>query len=226
MRKFLTLLVLSIICSMLANAQNREITGKVVDSSGFPIPGASVSFKGAKKGTMATTDGSFRLSVPPNANLTVSAVGYDPVNIQVANTTEFTITLQPASSTLNEVVVTALGIKREKRQLATATQVINDDQINKSGTGNVLSELNGKASGLTVINSGSEPGSGTYMRLRGVTSVTGNNQPLMIVDGVPIDNSINNYDATSATPNVSGANSNLTGGVQPTNRGVDINPAD
>ncbi|HTE26453.1 SusC/RagA family TonB-linked outer membrane protein [Flavitalea sp.] len=226
MRKFLTLLVLSIIYSMLANAQNREITGKVVDSFGVPIPGASVSFKGAKKGTMATSDGSFRLSVPPNTNLTVSAVGYDPKNIEVSNTTEFTITLQPASNTLNEVVVTALGIKREKRQLATATQVINDDQINKSGTGNVLSELNGKASGLTVINSGSEPGSGTYMRLRGVTSVTGNNQPLMIVDGVPIDNSINNYDATSATANVSGANSNLTGGVQPTNRGVDINPAD
>jgi TonB-linked SusC/RagA family outer membrane protein len=123
-------------------------------------------------------------------------------------------------------VVTALGIRRDKRELATATQTINSDEINKSGSGNALSELNGKASGLTIINSSGDPGAGTYIRLRGVTSITGNNQPLMVVDGVPIDNSVNNYDATSATPNVSGPASNQTGGSTPTNRGMDLNPSD
>jgi len=127
---------------------------------------------------------------------------------------------------MNEVVVTAIGIRREKRELGTATQTINADQLSKSGTGNPLSELNGKASGLTVVNSSGDPGSGTYIRLRGVTSITGNNQPLMVVDGVPIDNSINNYDPTSTGNLASGANGNLLGGAQPTNRGVDLNPDD
>ncbi len=91
------------------------------------------------------------------------------------------------------MVVTALGIRREKRSLTNATQTIGSDELNKSGTGNPLGELEGKASGLTVINSTGDPGGGTYLRLRGATSITGNNQPLLVVDGVPIDNSINNF---------------------------------
>lgn len=157
----------------------------------------------------------------------VTAIGYDPQEVRVGNANEVAVTMLQNSRTMNEVVVTALGIRREKRELGTATQTITADQMNKTGTGNALNELNGKASGLTVINSSGDPGAGTYIRLRGVTSITGNNQPLMVVDGLPIDNSINNYDATSASPNqVSGPNSNLTGGVQPTNRGVDLNPND
>lgn len=227
MKKLTVFLLVFMFGLAAAKAQTREVTGRVTDSAGAPIPGASVNIKGIRKGTSAGNDGSFRISVPSNASIIISAVGFDSREINTANNANVNVELQRgASSSLNEVVVTALGIRREKRQLATATQTINADQINNSGTGNPLSELNGKASGLTVINSGGDPGSGTYIRLRGVTSITGNNQPLMVVDGVPIDNSINNYDPTSATPNVSGANSNLTGGTQPTNRGVDINPND
>ena len=125
-----------------------------------------------------------------------------------------------------KVVVTALGIKREKRSLGYATQSIGSDQLNKSGSGNPLSELSGKASGITVINSAGDPGAGTYVRLRGVTSITGNNQPLMVIDGVPVDNSINNFDPTNLGFKASGANGDLTGGAQPSNRGIDINPND
>ena len=206
------------------HAQNIDVRGRVTDTSGAGIPDASVNIKGTKTGVKAAADGSFRLTVKPGAVLVISAIGFAPKEVSASE--NINVSLAQDVKGLSEIVVTALGIRREKRQLATATQTINSDQINKSGTGNALSELNGKASGLTVINSGGDPGSGTYIRLRGVTSITGNNQPLMVVDGVPIDNSVNNYDATSATPNVSGANSNLTGGVQPTNRGVDLNPND
>ncbi|HTL09442.1 MAG TPA: SusC/RagA family TonB-linked outer membrane protein [Chitinophagaceae bacterium] len=208
-----------------ALAQTVEVRGRVVDSSGAGVPDASITIKGTKSGVRAANDGSFTINAKSGARLVVSAIGFAAQEITASPGMQ-TVSLGQDVRGLSEVVVTALGIRREKRQLATATQTINSDQINKSGTGNALSELNGKASGLTVINSGGEPGSGTYLRLRGVTSITGNNQPLMVVDGVPIDNSVNNYDATSATPNVSGSNSNLTGGVQPTNRGVDLNPND
>jgi TonB-linked SusC/RagA family outer membrane protein len=226
MKKLLLMLAVLVLTGSLANAQTKEITGRITDSLGNPIPGASVNVRGNNKGTSADNNGFFKIIVPSNASIVISAIGFENRQISTANGDNFTVQLLQNTRSLSEVVVTALGIRREKRQLATATQTINADEINKSGSGNALNELNGKASGLTVISSGSEPGSGTYIRLRGVTSITGNNQPLMIVDGVPIDNSINNYDATSATPNVSGANANLTGGVQPTNRGVDINPAD
>lgn len=127
---------------------------------------------------------------------------------------------------MTEVVVTALGIRREKRALGYATQTINSDQLNNTGTGNALNELSGKASGLTVINSAGDPGAGTYMLLRGVTSVTGNNQPLMVVDGVPIDNSANNYDPQFNGFQAGGAGADLLGAAQPSNRGIDLNPND
>ncbi len=218
------LLVLCTISVQMLFAQNTDVHGKITDASGAGIPDASVVIKGSKKGIKSGADGSFVINTKPGATLVISAVGFE--SKEIAASDNITVSLTQEVKGLTEVVVTALGIKREKRELATATQTISSDQINKSGTGNPLGELNGKASGLTVINSGGDPGGGTYIRLRGVTSITGNNQPLMVVDGVPVDNSVNNYDATSANPNVSGSNSNLTGGVQPTNRGVDLNPND
>ncbi|HTB31183.1 MAG TPA: SusC/RagA family TonB-linked outer membrane protein, partial [Bacteroidia bacterium] len=136
------------------------------------------------------------------------------------------ITMKNDALGLSEVVVTALGIPVEKKSLGTATQVVGGDEVNTSGTSNVMNELEGKVSGLTVISSAGDPGAGTFMNLRGITSLTGNNQPLMVVDGVPIDNSINVYDPTNAGFQASGANGNLTGAAQPTNRGLDINPSD
>ncbi len=232
MRKSLILIQCFLLLSCIAFSQARLITGQVKDENGNPVPYATIALRKTPNGATSTAvsadaKGNFKLDIGNASSMEVSSTGFSTKEVAVPSGTN-TIEIQLGRSTevINEVIVTALGIRREKRQLATATQTVNADQINKSGTGNAISELNGKVSGLTVINSGGDPGGGTYMRLRGVTSITGNNQPLMVVDGVPIDNSINNYDPTSATPNVSGANSNLTGGVQPTNRGVDINPND
>jgi TonB-linked SusC/RagA family outer membrane protein len=228
MGKIVSLAVFCLLLSLLAQAQSREVTGKVTDSSGTPLSGASINVRGVRGGASAGPDGSFHLSVPRGANtLVVSAIGYEPRDIRLGDDNVVMVTLLQSNRVMNEVVVTALGIRREKRALTNATQTIGSDQLNRSGTGNPLGELEGKASGLTVINSTGDPGGGTYIRLRGATSITGNNQPLMVIDGVPIDNSINNFDATApAGNNAGGANGNLPGGQQPTNRGNDINPND
>ncbi|HEY4110411.1 SusC/RagA family TonB-linked outer membrane protein [Puia sp.] len=228
MRKLILCLVATLLVSVLVEAQNREVTGKVTDSTGNPLAGASINVKGARGGTSAGPDGSFRINVPSGRNtLVVSAVGFVSQDIPIGAGGALSVTLMRETRNLNEVVVTALGIRKEKRSLTTAQQTIDGNELNKSGTGNPLGELEGKASGLTVIQSTGDPGGGTYLRLRGATSITGNNQPLLVVDGMPIDNSINNFDATAGAGNNSnGANGNLIGGQQPTNRGNDLNPND
>ncbi|MEO8949228.1 MAG: SusC/RagA family TonB-linked outer membrane protein [Mucilaginibacter sp.] len=225
-KRILLLLVIIMSFGTLVFAQNREISGTVRDDNGNPISGASVIIKGTVLGVPANNAGEFKINAKTGDVLEVSAANFTPLDVKVGTQQEISVTLQRGNNVMEEVVVTALGIKRDKRELATATQTINSNEINKSGGGNALSELQGKASGLTVINSAGDPGAGTYIRLRGVTSITGNNQPLMVIDGVPIDNSVNSYDPTSAAPKVSGPSANQTGGATPTNRGVDINPSD
>ncbi|MEP6465743.1 MAG: SusC/RagA family TonB-linked outer membrane protein [Parafilimonas sp.] len=218
--------MLALIISLNLIAQS-SITGNVVDEKNNPVPYASVSIKNAKSGTRADENGNFKITVTNGETLVVSAVNFIPQEIQVTGTTVLTVHLKSADQTLNEVVVTALGIKREKRSLGYAAQTVSADELNKSGTGNVLSELNGKASGLTVINSSGDPGAGTYIRLRGVTSISGDNQPLIVVDGIPLDNSINTYEPDNGVGFVaSGAGGGSIGGTTATNRGLDINPND
>ncbi|MBZ5859407.1 SusC/RagA family TonB-linked outer membrane protein [Flavihumibacter profundi] len=223
--RLVLLLTALFICSMTALAQTRKVSGQVKDNKGQVVPFATISEVGTSNAVQADENGNYIIVVKPGARITVSAVGYQPKTL-TADTDTLQFTLTAGEAQMQEVVVTALGIKREKRALTYATQTIGSDQLSKSGLGNPLSELEGKAAGLTVINSAGDPGAGTYIRLRGVTSITGDNQPLMVIDGVPVDNSINNYDPTSATANVSGANANLTGGTIPSNRGLDLNPND
>ncbi len=222
--KGISLFIALWLSGFLATAQSRVVTGTITDDTGVPVSSATVTEFQTKNSVRADEHGNFSISVA-GSRLSITAVGYDLKTISftgnIAN-----VSLSRAEAQLTEVVITALGVKREKRSLTYATETIGGDELNKTGTGNPLSELSGKASGLTVINSSGDPGSGTYIRLRGVTSITGDNQPLMVVDGIPIDNSINNYDPTSGTPNTSGASGNLTGGTIPSNRGIDINPND
>jgi TonB-linked SusC/RagA family outer membrane protein len=210
----------------LSQAQNKEVTGRVTDSTGTPISGASINVKGKRTGVSANADGSFRLMAPDNAVLVISAIGFTSREVAVKGQGDIAVQLFANRGIMNEVVVTALGIRREKRELGTATQTVSADALNRSGTGNALGELEGKASGLQVITSTGDPGGGVYFRLRGVTSITGSNQPLMVVDGVPIDNSVNNFDPTNAGALAGGPGADLTGGAQPTNRGSDLNPDD
>jgi len=209
------------------HAQSRTITGKVKDSKGEGLPGVSVLAKGTTVGTYTEDDGSFTLAVPSGTTqLEFKYLGFKTSTVTLTSSNIMNVAMEEDVLGLNEVVVTALGIPKEKKALGYSTQAVSGDEMNKSGQGNPLSELNGKVSGLTVINSAGDPGAGTYIRLRGVTSLTGNNQPLIIVDGIPLDNSINIYDPVNTGFLAEGASGNNLGSAAPDNRGVDVNPAD
>lgn len=225
MKRFLILFSIMVFGAC-AFGQTRTISGVVKDDNGNPVSGASVIIKGTEFGVAANAAGEFKINAKTGQELEVSAANFISTTLKLGNQSNVTIVLKPGTNVMETVVVTALGIKREVRSLGYATQSISSDELNKSGSGNPLSELSGKAAGLTVINSTGDPGGGTYIRLRGATSITGTNQPLMVIDGVPVDNSINNYDATFNGFQAGGSNSDLVGGGQPTNRGVDINPDD
>lgn len=227
MRKIAAFLITAFLFAYADVCAQAQVTGKVTGKDGAPLSSVSVNIKGTNNGTITNADGTFILPVSKKeVTLEFSGVGLETKDLRVTPGQTVSIVLNQETKSLNEVVVTALGIKREKRSLGYATQTIGSEQLNKSGTGNPLSELSGKASGVTVINSAGDPGAGTYIRLRGVTSIIGNNQPLMVIDGVPVDNTINNFDPTNAGFQAAGANGNLTGGAQPSNRGIDINPND
>ena len=209
MRKLLLLIAaLLVVNTQAVLAQSKQIKGTVLDESGMGFPGATVTVKGTSVGTVTDTKGNFQINMPDGSKtLVIKVVGYATESVTAAD--GMMVQLQPTTKQLNETVVTALGIKREKKTISYATQSVDGEQMNKSGSGNALSELDGQVSGLTVINSAGDPGAGTYIRLRGVTSLTGNNQPLIVIDGIPIDNSINTYDPTNAGFQAGGASGNL-----------------
>jgi TonB-linked SusC/RagA family outer membrane protein len=219
MRKTLKLTVMLLFSSIWVFAQTREITGKITDTTGTPIAGASVRIKGNKKGTSALPDGSFRISAPTNAILVISAVGFDPQEVS-ASSTDLAILLRTSSSTLNEVVVTALGVRREKRNLTYSTQEIKGDALVAAKQDNVVNGLAGKVSGVQITNTTGMPGSSSRIVIRGATSLTRENQPLFVIDGVPIDNTeAGSIDATNA-----GANNAALNQGSSSNRAIDLDP--
>src|SRR5262245_10050354 len=125
MRKLHYLIVgLLLLISSELSAQTKEVTGKVTDPAGNPVPGASIRIKGLKKGTSAETNGEFKITTPENAILIISGVGFEPVEISVKDRTTVTIALKSNNTALSEVVVTALGIKREKKALGYAVATV------------------------------------------------------------------------------------------------------
>jgi TonB-linked SusC/RagA family outer membrane protein len=181
-------------CAMLffitaAVAQNVTVTGKVTDDKGAAIEGASVLEKGTTNGTTTNSLGVFTLQVKQGATITVSAVGFG--KMEMAAKESMTISLKPGSDELNEVVVTALGIKREKKALGYAVSTIGQKDLEMKPETDVSRVLNGKAPGVNIINTSGLSGSGTNIIIRGISSITGNSQPLFIVDGVPFNSSTN-----------------------------------
>ncbi|WP_227699142.1 SusC/RagA family TonB-linked outer membrane protein [Spirosoma radiotolerans] len=172
-------------------AQTRQITGTLRDEQGQAISGANVVIKGTTRGTTTDAAGDFRLSVPNEATtLTVSSVGYTAKDVPVSlSQTQLTVTLAADDRQLGEVVVTALGIKREAKALSYATQMIKPAQINEVRDGNVLNTLQGKIAGAYITQGSGGPGTGSRIVLRGNRSIQGTNNALMVVDGVPINNS-------------------------------------
>ncbi|MCL4637464.1 MULTISPECIES: SusC/RagA family TonB-linked outer membrane protein [Olivibacter] len=178
--------ILLILLPTLNFARQRTITGTVLDENTQPIAGASVLVKNTTQGTQTKSDGTFSLEVADNSVLVISYVGYQPKEVVVGDEQKIQVSLVPDNQ-LSEVVVTALGIKREKKALGYVVQDVSGDVLNTRPT-NALSAISGKVAGLQIIPSGGNMGGSTRVLLRGIKSITGNNQPLYVIDGTPIDN--------------------------------------
>jgi len=180
------------LCSLLlllagiATAQTQQVTGKVTDEKGDPIPGATIQLKGTSTGTATGADGSFRLNAPANGTLVVSYVGYANQEVSIGGKTTVNITLQTSSTQLTDVVVVGYGTVR-KKDLTGAVASIQAKDFNK-GTFTAPDQLiQGKVAGVQIVSNSGQPGAATTVRIRGNAALTGTGQPLYVVDGVPLD---------------------------------------
>ena len=167
-------------------AVENKATGTVVDADGGVI-GATVAVKGTQYGTVTDIDGNFSVNAKKGDILVISYVGYATQEVTY-NGAPLTITLEEDNTMLNEVVVTALGVQRERKALGYALAEVNGEDLKKAKETNVINSLAGKVAGLIVSNTAGGASGSTRVLLRGNTEMTGNNQPLYVIDGVPLDN--------------------------------------
>jgi len=189
-RKTFQLLLLFALLPFSLLAQ-KTVTGTVVDDTGFPLPGVTVVIVGTTTGTITDVNGSYSLEVPDNdVVLQFSFIGMETQKIPVGDKTKINVTLAPASIAVNEVVVTGLGIKREEKSLGYSVGKVKGEDMNNVAQDNVLNSLSGKVSGVSVNSTGASPGSSVSMVIRGASSLAGDNQPLFVIDGVTVNNSL------------------------------------
>ncbi len=168
------------------------VRGKVTEENGAGLPGVSVLLKGTQRGTTSDAAGDFQLEVPDAASVLVfSYVGYQSQEVVVGNKTTLTVSLLPESKALQEVVVTALGIKKQAKSLGYATATVSPEEMTINRTANFMNALQGKMAGVNITPLGSGPAGTSKIRIRGQSSFGGNNSPLIVVNGVPIDNTNN-----------------------------------
>jgi len=216
-RNIIVLSTLCILCcaSLLTWAQSTNLTGKITDESGVPVANVSIGIKGKSGGVVSNDNGEFTLSSTGKGTLVISAVGFETQEIKIDGLQRVTVTLKKTNTQLESVVVTAYGIRREKNTLPYAAQQISGDDVNKTRISNVASGLSGKISGLQITQ-GNGVGGSVNVVIRGSKSLSGNNQAMFVIDGVPVDNT---------TPNSNGQR-NGTGGYDYGNAAGEINPDD
>lgn len=217
MRKMLLFIsLLLMVTGINAFAQDRQISGLVTSSEdGTPLPGVNIAVRGTNRGTTTGADGSYKISVGSQSTLVFSFVGFQTQTVNVVDRTTINVALTTEVGSLEEVVVTALGISREKKSLGYASQEVKGDQVNTAKESNFINSLSGKVSGVEIKRN-NNLGSSSNIVIRGFKSLTGNNQALFVVDGVPIDNS-----NTTSTGVAQGS-----GGYDYGNAASDINPDD
>ena len=192
-----------------------QVTGTVVSGEdGEPIVGASVKVSGTKTGTITDVDGKFALNVPEGTKLVVTYLGMLPKTVNASGSGVMKIKLDPDNKVLDEVVVTAMGITREKKALGYASQVLDAKDLNTSGTSSLASAMQGKLTGVDIRTSSGAPGASAQIVIRGARSFDGNNTPLYVVDGMPI----------SSTPDFD-TKASVTG-ADNASRTIDLNPDD
>ena len=209
MRKILSLLAVLVLWTVFAFAQNRVITGQVKDDKGDPIPFASVTIKGTNKGTTTDANGNFRIESKAGDVLLITAVGSKEREVAVGSSNTYNVALDK-SGVLQEVVVTALGVQKQPKELGYSVARVKNSELTQARVTNLQNGLVGKVSGLNISTVNNGVFANTRIILRGIRSLTGNNQPLLVVDGSPISldfiNTINPNDVESVNI-LKGANS-------------------
>ncbi len=164
----------------------RSITGRVTDRTGMPLIGATVTTEDASQGAITDTDGNYRIDALPGTTIHISYIGYQPASVRVTTRNSYDIVLQEDAELLDEVVVIGYGAMRRK-DITTAVSVISTEDIDKRPVISAAQALQGKGAGIQVIQPSGEPGAGLSIRVRGATSVQASNEPLYVVDGMPMD---------------------------------------
>ncbi|MGF7215556.1 TonB-linked SusC/RagA family outer membrane protein [Spirosoma lacussanchae] len=186
MRKLLLYALFWCLAGLTAQAQSRLLTGTVSSAEEGPLPGVNVVLKGTSVGTTTDSKGKYTLSVPNDeAVLTFSSIGFMTEEMKVGSRSVLDFTLRSDVRSLSEVVVTAFGVKKEVKSLGYGVQEIKGGSLTEARATNVANSLSGKVAGLRISSNGG-PGSGSAIQIRGAASISGNNQPLIVVDGVPI----------------------------------------
>ncbi|PUZ29310.1 SusC/RagA family TonB-linked outer membrane protein [Chitinophaga parva] len=195
MKRALLFLGMLMMTVSMAFAQQHAVTGKIVGSDGAAVPLATIQIKGTNTGTAADQEGNFKINVKGNAVLVIRSVGYLPKEVAVTATSDnLQITVTPDNKNLDEVVVTALNIKREKKALGYAIQEVKGDELSKTTEQNVVNTLSGRIAGVQVTASSGAVGASSRIVLRGNNSLS-ENQPLFVIDGVPVNNASNDVTA-------------------------------
>lgn len=215
MRKILRLKVLLFVMlfGSVAWGQERTVTGKVTSADdGSPLPGVNVLVKGTTAGTVTDSNGQFSITAADQAILVFSFIGYTTKEVPLGSQSSIDVSLSADVTQLSEVVVTAFGIEREKKALGYSVSQVSNQELIQARTTNFANALTAKVAGLRVQGSNGMVGSSSSIFIRGFTTFTGSNQPLFVVDGIPIDNG--------------GGGNALQSGVSNSNRAIDINQDD
>lgn len=186
--KILFLFLLTATCSQLW--AQKTVSGKVTsEDDGSSLPGVNVVVVGSQQGSITDVDGNYTVEVPADASLKFSYIGYVDFNVEVGNQSIIDVVMQGDVTQLSEVVVTALGIERSEKALQYSVTTVDGDNFTEARETNLANSLTGRVAGVNVTKTGSGAGGSTRVIIRGATSLQGNNQPLYVVDGVPMDNS-------------------------------------
>lgn len=212
------------ITPLIEEAPPITIKGQVTDSKGESLPGVSVRVKGSAQGTSTDIQGNYTITVSDNDILVFSYVGYTPLEISVNGRTTLNVTLREDLQVLGEIVVTALGIERESKSLTYAVQSINGEKMNEAKETNLINSLQGKVAGVTITKDATGPGGDSKVLIRGNRSITNSNQPLYVIDGVPLSGNVGmlNSDEVESMTILKGASAAALYGSQGQNGAIII----
>lgn len=189
------LLLSFLLFSFCTAAQAQAVSGKVSDEGGKPLPGVTITVKGASNGTTTDGSGRYMINAPSNAVMVFTYVGYNPSEVAVGGRREVDVVLTPTNQSLSTVVVTALGITKQSRGLGYSASNVKPEEMTVNRTTNPINALEGKVAGVNITSLGTGPGGSSKIRIRGQSSISGGGSPLIVINGVPFDNT--NYNGST-----------------------------